>query len=329
MLSKLRIVSLIVFFIFNNACLKRSKDSSKQTSDSTTSTAGLLTSQNSTLKTTISTNTNTNTNSSVSTSSSQTTSTTSTSSGAAPTSPSNCIANKSVAICGNCLYSSQCADGLYCCPFMKKCIKDGTTSCSAPIANCNPPCQESSSGYPNSCTCNPTDGTPFSKWPGPLCQATGTPSTSSTPANKDLYVQKHNEKRALENANLPTVSWDDNLYQFAVKHVQDMCNANSMYHSTSAERQAIPGYSYAGENLAMGTIGYMDAGKAVDLWYAEKSNYSFASKSCAAGQVCGHYTQVVWSSSIKIGCAECQASGNTYISCEYGPGGNYVGQNPY
>ncbi len=128
---------------------------------------------------------------------------------------------------------------------------------------------------------------------------------------------------------MPTVSWDDNLYQFAVKHVQEMCTANSMYHSKPAERRAIPSFSYAGENLAYGTTGFMDAAKAVDMWYAEKSNYSFTSKACASGQVCGHYTQVVWSSSIKIGCAECQASGNTYISCEYGPGGNYVNQNPY
>jgi len=60
---------------------------------------------------------------------------------------------KSVAKCGHCLYNSQCEDGMYCCPYMKKCVIHGGTPCFSPVATCIPPCSENSPGYPHSCKC--------------------------------------------------------------------------------------------------------------------------------------------------------------------------------
>jgi len=36
---------------------------------------------------------------------------------------------------------------------MKKCVVHGGTPCFTPIAECIPPCQETSPGYPNDCKC--------------------------------------------------------------------------------------------------------------------------------------------------------------------------------
>jgi len=61
--------------------------------------------------------------------------------------------SRTVDQCGHCLYNSQCKSGMFCCPFMKKCVQSGSTPCFYPIANCIPPCRESSQGYPNTCKC--------------------------------------------------------------------------------------------------------------------------------------------------------------------------------
>jgi len=56
--------------------------------------------------------------------------------------------------CGHCVFGSQCEGNMYCCPYMKKCVENGSTPCFTPIADCIPPCRESSGGYPGSCKCD-------------------------------------------------------------------------------------------------------------------------------------------------------------------------------
>jgi pathogenesis-related protein 1 len=72
--------------------------------------------------------------------------------------------------------------------------------------------------------------------------------------------------------------------------------------------------------------------QAVNAWIAEKQYYSYKNNSCATGKVCGHYTQVVWAKTRRVGCfvRACTSNrGATYIICSYDPPGNYVGQRPY
>lgn len=74
----------------------------------------------------------------------------------------------------------------------------------------------------------------------------------------------------------------------------------------------------------------------MQLWYDEVEYYDYATGDCSTWP-CGHYTQIVWSSSREIGCAWAYCSNMTksdiinanYLVCNYGPTGNYVGQKPY
>ena len=80
-----------------------------------------------------------------------------------------------------------------------------------------------------------------------------------------------------------------------------------------------------GENLAWHSNHSQSADTtwATDAWYNEVVDYNFATGSAnSPGKVVGHFTQVVWKNSTKLGCAV--AGGN--VCCRYTPPGNYLGQ---
>jgi hypothetical protein len=55
---------------------------------------------------------------------------------------SDCVAPHSVGQCGQCRTSDQCAEGSFCCPFMKKCVASSFDPCYYPIADCRPVCHD-------------------------------------------------------------------------------------------------------------------------------------------------------------------------------------------
>ncbi len=68
----------------------------------------------------------------------------------------------------------------------------------------------------------------------------------------------------------------------------------------------------------------------VDAWGGEKKHYRYADNACAASEVCGHYTQLVWKKSTSVGCgvAVCGNRDQIWV-CQYSPAGNRVGEKPY
>ena len=71
--------------------------------------------------------------------------------------------------------------------------------------------------------------------------------------------------------------------------------------------------------------------KVVDDWASERAYYSYKRNSCSPGKMCGHYTQVVWHTTTKVGCAAavCEDSREQVWVCRYQPAGNWVGRKPY
>ena len=96
--------------------------------------------------------------------------------------------------------------------------------------------------------------------------------------------------------------------------------------------------SGVGENIAAGAPTESIA-SAVASWVNEKSSYDYATNTCASGQMCGHYTQVIWKTTTAVGCAHVSCTmpvaalgGATkwdFSVCDYSPPGNYVGKKPY
>lgn len=82
---------------------------------------------------------------------------------------------------------------------------------------------------------------------------------------------------------------------------------------------------YVGENI-YGSSGGATGLDAVESWASEEADFNPANGSCSG--VCGHYTQIVWRTSVELGCALSNCPGLTYgssIVCNYGPGGNSGG----
>jgi len=95
----------------------------------------------------------------------------------------------------------------------------------------------------------------------------------------------------------------------------------------------------SGENLYAhtGHGGSMTHG--VDLWANEYKNYDYQTNKSTGGMV-GHYTQVVWARSVRVGCGKAYCPmiaksdgsnmwGGTIYTCRYSQAGNYYGQRPY
>jgi pathogenesis-related protein 1 len=131
------------------------------------------------------------------------------------------------------------------------------------------------------------------------------------------YLKAHNDARAA--VGVGPLTWDNKVAAYARDYANKRIGDCSLVHS---------GGPY-GENIAWSSAD-LSGTAAVKLWVDEKASYNYNSNSCAAGKVCGHYTQVVWRNSVRLGCAKVRCnSGGTFITCNYDPRGNYVGQKPY
>lgn len=152
-----------------------------------------------------------------------------------------------------------------------------------------------------------------------------------TSAEKSSIVRYHNTLRAgvsPKAGNMQYMTWHDTLAAMA----QNWTNRCNFAHGNPTVSN--PPYTWIGQNLFGGTGGYNES-YAIQKWYNETSNYIYSNNTCKTGQVCGHYTQVVWANTNRVGCGitfcpTLATMTNAYfIACNYGPGGNYVGQRPY
>ncbi len=93
-----------------------------------------------------------------------------------------------------------------------------------------------------------------------------------------------------------------------------------------------------GENLAANAPEGNTVAQAFKTWADEQASYNYATNSCAAGQDCGHYTQVVWRNTTRLGCGVTTCTtGSPFTGfprwelwvCNYAPPGNVAGQRPY
>ncbi|XP_030623872.1 peptidase inhibitor R3HDML [Chanos chanos] len=94
---------------------------------------------------------------------------------------------------------------------------------------------------------------------------------------------------------------------------------------------------YMGQNLSINSGSYRSIIELVRSWHDERHSFSYPNR--CTGSVCSHYTQMVWASSKRIGCAVNRCSNMyvfgsmwkqaTLLVCNYSIKGNWVGEAPY
>ncbi|XP_040839223.1 peptidase inhibitor 16 isoform X3 [Ochotona curzoniae] len=154
------------------------------------------------------------------------------------------------------------------------------------------------------------------------------PSRALSADERRVLVELHNLYRAQVSpsaSDMLQMRWDEELAAFAKAYAQKCVWG----HNKERGRR--------GENLFAITDEVMDVPLAMEEWYQEHAYYNLSAATCAQGQVCGHYTQVVWAKTERIGCGthfceKLEGVKETNIQilvCNYEPPGNVKGKRPY
>jgi hypothetical protein len=154
----------------------------------------------------------------------------------------------------------------------------------------------------------------------------------------DEFVAAHNAARSgtlnpPPSPALPPVTWDSTLADSAYNYLSkcpggsvDLAPHNA---NRSTDYKALGGTDTVGENIYASTGSTVKPTAAVNSWMSEASKYDYNTNNISAA---GHYTQVVWRNSVRIGCAIVNCPNYKYsntILCDYAPAGNYTNQKPY
>lgn len=133
------------------------------------------------------------------------------------------------------------------------------------------------------------------------------------------FLAPHNVARLA--LRLPPLLWDTKLARYAQWYANQRRFDCALKHSSGPY----------GENIFWGSGHDWTPAQAVTAWVSERQWYNYWANSCTNGQECGHYTQIVWSTTRRVGCARVNCFGDrgVFMTCNYDPPGNYIGERPY
>ncbi|XP_030077221.1 peptidase inhibitor 16 isoform X2 [Microcaecilia unicolor] len=144
---------------------------------------------------------------------------------------------------------------------------------------------------------------------------------------KKTLLQLHNDYRSKVTppaADMLKMYWDTDLEKLAKSYAAE-CKWD---HN--------PKRGSTGENLYLTSSKTVSMQGAMNMWHGEQKDYNFSTMACTENKMCGHYTQVVWAASSKVGCGEhfCEQvekekPNQSIMVCNYKPPGNVNGQRPY
>ena len=132
----------------------------------------------------------------------------------------------------------------------------------------------------------------------------------------DNILAAHNLVRRA--VGVPSLTWSVELAAFAQQWANELVARGKFSHRRN---------SPYGENLYEITGARTTPGEVVEQWVSESKNYRYGLNTCRG--VCGHYTQIVWRDTRRVGCAVAATARSEVWVCNYDPPGNWVGKRPY
>lgn len=132
----------------------------------------------------------------------------------------------------------------------------------------------------------------------------------------------HNRERA--NFGSAPLVWDPVLASSAASYGPALAGIGRLQHSP---RQSRPGQR---ENLWSGTRGYYSPEQMVGAWVGERRYFRpgiFPNVSTTGNWLdVSHYTQLVWPTTTRLGCAIHTSRSTDFLICRYSPPGNVDGR---
>jgi glioma pathogenesis-related protein 2 len=155
---------------------------------------------------------------------------------------------------------------------------------------------------------------------GAAMTGVGSGQGAETDQFRRVMARSHNELRARHGA--PPLVLDEGLNVYAQHWANQLAASKTFRHSSG---------DY-GENLyyassSSGIDAAAAAGGATGSWYGESARYRYGS---GFSQATGHFTQLVWKGSVRLGCGMARAADgamdSVYIVCSYDPPGNVTNE---
>ncbi len=148
------------------------------------------------------------------------------------------------------------------------------------------------------------------------------PVVSAVGAFQAEMLRTHNDERLFQKRE-PLV-WDAALAADAAKWASHLAARDMFEHAYSELR-----HNGQGENLWMGTRSAYRFAEMVSSWLVEaeqtkSGRFPNVSKTGNWTDV-GHYVQIVWPETRKVGCALKSSVQDDFLVCRYWPGGNRIG----
>lgn len=135
-------------------------------------------------------------------------------------------------------------------------------------------------------------------------------------------LSAHNSERA--RAGVTPLVWDNTLGNAAAVYAAQMAMTGRFAHSDRSLRRG------TGENLWMGTHGAFSVEAMVGGWASEKRFFRpgvFPNVSRSGDwEDVGHYTQMIWPTTQRVGCALASTPRVDYLVCRYAGVGNIDGR---
>ncbi|MDJ0677490.1 MAG: CAP family protein [Calothrix sp. MO_167.B42] len=155
--------------------------------------------------------------------------------------------------------------------------------------------------------------------------ALGTVTTSNVSAQstglatfRQEALSKHNTLRQRHGS--PALTEDSGLTNLAQDWAQQLANTGQMQHRPNNQYGENIYYAWSSQP------GFDVNGEVpVQAWYDEDEDYDYNNPGFSSQT--GHFTQVVWKNSTKVGCGKAKSvDGKVFVVCNYDPPGNVQGQ---
>lgn len=147
---------------------------------------------------------------------------------------------------------------------------------------------------------------------------TNSNSRSSSSSFDAAVLEEHNRLRAKHSA--APLTLDPAISQYAQEWANNIASRNVMQHRSN-NRYGENIYACFGKTNPSGE-------EVVRSWYNEIKDYRFGESNPANFGKVGHFTQVVWKNSKRLGVGIAKNGNNVYVVCNYDPPGNFGGQYP-